>query len=544
MILLYIIYTIIIIAKKREQKRIEFEYRELENATLKELGFKNWNVVDYYDDSVVVKSRKALDSYDIIKYFKEHREKLEYANEVLKHKNRISDILREYQKNNEYIDHTQADRLDKQINVVLNNSRCYRVKIDYITYAGNNLESKTLHISRRIINDLLTNPTLLMAKSEYVQFIKEKQRTELEDKHRRYYERVNLIIDFANENRGSLIIKSSQEQFDDLISKLYDKTVNAIKKIKSIESEEWEIIGEYISHIERQTKEIVDSNKKITDYYDSSEFLKIKRTCEVLMSSQREFNEYIRDKVRSITALFGCRVTRNETLHDDEYNYIRPYKKTITPFCAELSKNVFGSAENNPLEYVVKIFYQDKTLYPEQILKLYQLIEELETLREAKAIIEKNKVAYQQYIGDVPKFVMDNDEDGFFARLGFANIDESVLEIEYKFSYTSDGGKAQRSFSIPMNEDNIVELAKILQSRLTMKSFAKEQRIMMTKKLRDYIKERDNFTCQCCGNSIYKEPNLLLEIDHKIPVAKGGLTEESNLQTLCWKCNRSKSDRM
>ena len=33
--------------------------------------------------------------------------------------------------------------------------------------------------------------------------------------------------------------------------------------------------------------------------------------------------------------------------------------------------------------------------------------------------------------------------------------------------------------------------------------------------------------------------------DNKIiPVAKGGLTEESNLQTLCWKCNRSKSDKI
>ena len=66
----------------------------------------------------------------------------------------------------------------------------------------------------------------------------------------------------------------------------------------------------------------------------------------------------------------------------------------------------------------------------------------------------------------------------------------------------------------------------------------------MTKKLRDYIKNRDNFTCCNCGNSTFKEPNLLLEIDHIIPVAKGGLTEESNLQTLCWKCNRSKSDKI
>ncbi|MEJ6467235.1 HNH endonuclease signature motif containing protein [Fusobacterium ulcerans] len=54
------------------------------------------------------------------------------------------------------------------------------------------------------------------------------------------------------------------------------------------------------------------------------------------------------------------------------------------------------------------------------------------------------------------------------------------------------------------------------------------------------IKKRDNYTCKKCGLSIYKEENLLLEIDHIIPLAKGGITSEKNLQTLCWKCNRSK----
>lgn len=66
----------------------------------------------------------------------------------------------------------------------------------------------------------------------------------------------------------------------------------------------------------------------------------------------------------------------------------------------------------------------------------------------------------------------------------------------------------------------------------------------MTKKLRDHIKKRDNYTCCICGNSIHNEPNLLLEIDHIVPVAKGGLTEENNLQTLCWKCNRSKGTKI
>ena len=72
----------------------------------------------------------------------------------------------------------------------------------------------------------------------------------------------------------------------------------------------------------------------------------------------------------------------------------------------------------------------------------------------------------------------------------------------------------------------------------------KEQRVLMTQKLREQIKKRDHYTCCVCGNSIEKEPNLLLEIDHIIPVSKGGKTTEDNLQTLCWKCNRSKSNKL
>lgn len=77
----------------------------------------------------------------------------------------------------------------------------------------------------------------------------------------------------------------------------------------------------------------------------------------------------------------------------------------------------------------------------------------------------------------------------------------------------------------------------------TKESHTKKQRNLMTTELRTQILERDNYTCQKCGNSIYKEPNLLLEIDHIIPVAKGGKTCPSNLQTLCWKCNRTKGTK-
>ena len=66
----------------------------------------------------------------------------------------------------------------------------------------------------------------------------------------------------------------------------------------------------------------------------------------------------------------------------------------------------------------------------------------------------------------------------------------------------------------------------------------------MTSTLREKIKTRDDFTCRKCSLSIKDERNLLLEIDHIIPISKGGITSEHNLQTLCWRCNRSKGSKI
>ena len=534
------IFVIILVVKIiMEQK-----YKQLETEILKELGYPNWNVISYFDEYVIVKSRQALEKYDDIKFFKEDREKIVRAEDVLKRKMNIAINLRNFLENNEYKSRSQYGRLTKQINEVLKNAGAYRISVDYISSAGNHLGTKAIIVNQYNIDRFKKDPSLLMGKGEYNKYLKEQQKEALSRKHHEYYENVNNIIDYANDNRDSLVIKGGQDKLDILIAQLFDRTVNSIKKIKTIDSEEWDVIGDFISHIKGEIEKIVSTNQKILDYYESPDFVKIKDTCETLMSTQREFNEYINEKVQSISKLFGTRVVRNETTNNDEYNYIRPYRKTITPFTAEVSATVFASAENKPLEYVVKNFYPNKKLYPEQIQKLYRLVEELETLRDAKQIIENYKAEYYQYLGDVPDFIMMNDESGFYARLGFANIDESLFAVEYKFVYTSGGGMAQRSFTIPMTEETIIELIKVLESKLTAGAFAKEQRALMTKKLRDHIKKRDNFTCCNCGNSTYAEPNLLLEIDHIIPVAKGGCTVEDNLQTLCWKCNRAKSDKI
>lgn len=530
--------------ERRKKAEEDQKYKAFESEVLRDLGFSSWGVISYFDESVFVKSRQALEKYDAVKFFKENQGKLVRARKVLEKKRTIKKLLEEFLKNNSYKDNPQYPRLEQQVKQAIENTRAYRIQVSYISSAGNKLGWKEIALWEYHISKFEKDPSLLMGKAEYTKYLKEQEKSRLGQKQHEYYGKINKIIDCANENREILFIKGSVEQLDGCISQLFDRTVNGIKRIKTTDSEEWKIIGDFIAYIEHEINKIVDKHKKILNYYNSAEFQKIKNTCETLMSTQREFNEYITEKVETISQLFGARVIRNETINEDEYQYVRLYKKTITPFTAEVSAAVFASAENSPLEYVVKNFYPNKEMYPEQIQKLHLLIEELATLREAKTIIENYKQAYQEYLTDVPDYIMEEDEAGFYSRLGFANIDESVLVVEYKFSYTSGGGMAKRTFTVPMTEKTIIDLIKALEGKLTISAFTKEQRALMTSKLRDYIKNRDGFTCCNCGNSTNIEPNLLLEIDHIIPVSKGGCTIEENLQTLCWKCNRSKSNKI
>lgn len=70
------------------------------------------------------------------------------------------------------------------------------------------------------------------------------------------------------------------------------------------------------------------------------------------------------------------------------------------------------------------------------------------------------------------------------------------------------------------------------------KSIERVERAKVSNELRQEIFERDGYTCVICG-STEKES---LEIDHIMPISKGGKTEPDNLQTLCHDCNIRKGN--
>jgi hypothetical protein len=51
--------------------------------------------------------------------------------------------------------------------------------------------------------------------------------------------------------------------------------------------------------------------------------------------------------------------------------------------------------------------------------------------------------------------------------------------------------------------------------------------------------KRDRYTCRIC-----RKAGGELEVDHIVPVSKGGTNAMDNLQTVCWPCNRGKAAKL
>ena len=121
---------------------------------------------------------------------------------------------------------------------------------------------------------------------------------------------------------------------------------------------------------------------------------------------------------------------------------------------------------------------------------------------------------------------------GFIAFLVFLCILGAVLK-----SYNTNKNMSVRDKQ---------ELEFFQQKDVKAKEVAKRRRISPTQ--RKAVLERDDCTCQICGISRKYLDDMVpglgeysrLEIDHIVPIARGGTSDTSNLQCLCCRCNAKK----
>lgn len=60
---------------------------------------------------------------------------------------------------------------------------------------------------------------------------------------------------------------------------------------------------------------------------------------------------------------------------------------------------------------------------------------------------------------------------------------------------------------------------------------------------RPRILARDRYTCQRCGTNLLTLPPRLRQVDHRIPVSKGGTDADTNLIAVCGDCNNRRGNR-
>lgn len=121
-----------------------------------------------------------------------------------------------------------------------------------------------------------------------------------------------------------------------------------------------------------------------------------------------------------------------------------------------------------------------------------------------------------------------------------------TLNVDVVLRYVSPKGKVDLSKKQTFNYVDTVRIFDSVSSyrvdRSTYEKLVKAERGILSDSMRYDVMKRDGFRCVICGMSA--RDGAILHVDHIIPIAKGGKTEMSNLQTLCEKCNLGKSDKI
>lgn len=77
------------------------------------------------------------------------------------------------------------------------------------------------------------------------------------------------------------------------------------------------------------------------------------------------------------------------------------------------------------------------------------------------------------------------------------------------------------------------------QEAVTPEKLEPRKREALSIRKRFFVLKRDHFKCVRCGA---RPPDTTLEVHHRFPFAKGGGDSLTNLETLCYECNRGQSD--
>lgn len=282
-------------------------------------------------------------------------------------------------------------------------------------------------------------------------------------------------------------------------------------------------------------------------YFNSESFQELRSDVQSLVAEHNAVVEYVAQIRDEGSFELGASDTGKYAHlgnfeNTSEWNYRRD--RNVAEYSSHVhnaSLQVVRNASMEPIKYLMKYFGIKAN--KETLADVQRVAQDISRLEEAVANVNEREA---DIIGRIspPSFILKRYSDEFWSLIG-AELSPIVVPYpHYKFQYTSAGGNSGQTYSINLDTPTLDAISETLVEKIRWAKSAAGQRALMTAKLRRWIKERDGHACLKCGISVAEEPHLLLEVDHVIPVSKGGLSEPSNLQTLCWRCNRTKGAKL
>jgi hypothetical protein len=281
-------------------------------------------------------------------------------------------------------------------------------------------------------------------------------------------------------------------------------------------------------------------------YFGSEEFAAKKAEIASFVAEHNEMAHYAKEI--EATGAFTLASATGQYAHlasfenTSNWNYRRD--RNVADYSANVhnaSLQVVRNASMDPIKYLIKYF--NISADKDTLGGVQELGESISRLEGAVENLNKREAAIKASV-QPPEFITKHYEDLFWSELGAQVSPITVPYPEYKFQYTSAGGNSGQATTVTLNIETIDALAATLDQKIKWAKSAAAQRSLMTAKLRNEIKARDGYTCQQCGIRLAEHPYLLLEVDHIVPVSRGGLSTPDNLQTLCWRDNRAKGAKL
>lgn len=280
-------------------------------------------------------------------------------------------------------------------------------------------------------------------------------------------------------------------------------------------------------------------------YFRSNNFTEIKNSVSDLITEFNDLNIYADNLSLNVLGGQNRQSFVGETSNTSRWKYQHGglFSRQSHSQIYHCSRLVVSNAQVDGFKYLCKYFNiktdeEHRSLANDMLNNFISYVESrnlLETKRNNLFNTIKNKLP----------FLIRIFKKSLYKKLELVPLDlKSVIYPRYVFSYTSPGGNSGLTYTLELSMPTLQRFIEWLDDRIKYKKSAQYQRIIMTQELRTKIKERDNFSCKQCHTSVEDEPTLLLEIDHIIPISKGGMSVEENLQCLCWKCNRSKGAKI